>query len=118
MTTAVSVHLVVLANENGGGFNVQPGQQQAGGTAEWSTRSSLTVYGTVHQQIVVPDSSVYLFCPRLFFLCQGLAQDILSDLVEDACLGLCFEVHRAVKQGYFFLDDTDQESMRDFGERL
>lgn len=47
---------------------------------------------------------------------QGLAQDILSDLVEDACLGLCFEVHRAVKQGYFFLDDTDQESMRDFGE--
>uniref|UniRef100_A0A8D3DHH4 Ataxin-7-like protein 3 n=1 Tax=Scophthalmus maximus TaxID=52904 RepID=A0A8D3DHH4_SCOMX len=46
--------------------------------------------------------------------CQGLAQDILSDLVEDACLGLCFDVHRAVKQGYFFLDDTDQESMRDF----
>ncbi|KAI4807992.1 hypothetical protein KUCAC02_027756 [Chaenocephalus aceratus] len=45
---------------------------------------------------------------------EGLAQDILSDLVEDACLGLCFEVHRAVKQGYFFLDDTDQESMRDF----
>ncbi|TNN65309.1 Ataxin-7-like protein 3 [Liparis tanakae] len=45
---------------------------------------------------------------------EGLAQDILSDLLEDACLGLCFEVHRAVKQGYFFLDDTDQESMRDF----
>lgn len=51
-----------------------------------------------------------------FLPCQGLAQDILSDLVEDACLGLCFEVHRAVKQGYFFLDDTDQESMRDFGK--
>uniref|UniRef100_A0A3Q2WMU1 Ataxin 7 like 3 n=1 Tax=Haplochromis burtoni TaxID=8153 RepID=A0A3Q2WMU1_HAPBU len=47
---------------------------------------------------------------------EALAQDILSDLVEDACLGLCFEVHRAVKQGYFFLDDTDQESMRDFGD--
>ncbi|XP_061613018.1 ataxin-7-like protein 3 [Phyllopteryx taeniolatus] len=45
---------------------------------------------------------------------EGLAQDILSDLVEDACLGLCFEAHRAVKQGYFFLDDTDQESLRDF----
>uniref|UniRef100_A0A087XIL4 Ataxin-7-like protein 3 n=1 Tax=Poecilia formosa TaxID=48698 RepID=A0A087XIL4_POEFO len=45
---------------------------------------------------------------------EAMAQDILSDLVEDACLGLCFEVHRAVKQGYFFLDDTDQESMRDF----
>lgn len=47
---------------------------------------------------------------------QALAHDIYSDLVEDACLGLCFEVHRAVKQGYFFLDDTDQESMKDFGE--
>lgn len=32
MTTAVAAHLVLLANENGGGFNVQPGQQQAGGT--------------------------------------------------------------------------------------
>uniref|UniRef100_A0A4W5JSJ5 Ataxin-7-like protein 3 n=1 Tax=Hucho hucho TaxID=62062 RepID=A0A4W5JSJ5_9TELE len=45
---------------------------------------------------------------------EAVAQDILSDLVEDACLGLCFEVHRAVKQGYFFLEDTDQETMRDF----
>lgn len=35
--------------------------------------------------------------------------------MEDACLGLCFEVHRAVKQGYFFLDETDQESMKEFG---
>lgn len=41
--------------------------------------------------------------------------DIYSELVEDACLGLCFEVHRAVKQGYFFLDETDQESMKEFG---
>lgn len=38
--------------------------------------------------------------------------------MEDACLGLCFEVHRAVKQGYFFLDETDQESMKDFGESV
>ncbi|XP_060757850.1 ataxin-7-like protein 3 [Neoarius graeffei] len=45
---------------------------------------------------------------------EALAHDIYSDLVEDACLGLCFEVHRAVKQGYFFLDETDQESMKDF----
>ncbi|NXW58679.1 AT7L3 protein, partial [Eurystomus gularis] len=34
--------------------------------------------------------------------------------VDDACLGLCFEVHRAVKCGYFFLDDTDPDSMKDF----
>ncbi|KAM9457773.1 ataxin-7-like protein 3 [Clarias gariepinus] len=45
---------------------------------------------------------------------EALAHDIYSDLVEDACLGLCFEVHRAVKQGYFFLDEMDQESMKDF----
>ncbi len=54
----------------------------------------------------------------LCLLPQGFAQEILSDLVEDACLGLCFEAHRAVKQGYIFLDDTDQESMKDFGESL
>uniref|UniRef100_A0A3P8RA34 Ataxin-7-like protein 3 n=1 Tax=Astatotilapia calliptera TaxID=8154 RepID=A0A3P8RA34_ASTCA len=45
---------------------------------------------------------------------EALAHDIYSELVEDACLGLCFEVHRAVKQGYFFLDETDQESMKEF----
>ncbi|XP_023684942.1 ataxin-7-like protein 3 isoform X3 [Paramormyrops kingsleyae] len=45
---------------------------------------------------------------------EALAHDIYADLVEDACLGLCFEVHRAVKQGYFFLDETDQDSMKDF----
>lgn len=46
---------------------------------------------------------------------EALVHDIYSELVEDACLGLCFEVHRAVKQGYFFLDETDQESMKEFG---
>ncbi|XP_020560755.1 ataxin-7-like protein 3 isoform X2 [Oryzias latipes] len=45
---------------------------------------------------------------------EALVNDIYSELVEDACLGLCFEVHRAVKQGYFFLDETDQESMKEF----
>jgi hypothetical protein len=58
---------------------------------------------------------VVSFVTLLYSLLSSLAQDIYSDLVEDACLGLCFEVHRAVKQGYFFLDDTDQESMKDFG---
>ncbi|KAF3846076.1 hypothetical protein F7725_003154 [Dissostichus mawsoni] len=46
---------------------------------------------------------------------EALVHDIYSELVDDACLGLCFEVHRAVKQGYFFLDETDQESMKEFG---
>lgn len=47
---------------------------------------------------------------------QAIAHEIYTELVEDACLGLCFEVHRAVKCGYFFLDDTDPDSMKDFGE--
>lgn len=51
-----------------------------------------------------------------FLVLQAIAHDIYTDLVEDACLGLCFEVHRAVKCGYFFLDDTDPDSMKDFGE--
>uniref|UniRef100_A0A8C6UPY4 Ataxin-7-like protein 3 n=1 Tax=Neogobius melanostomus TaxID=47308 RepID=A0A8C6UPY4_9GOBI len=45
---------------------------------------------------------------------EALVHDIYSELVDDACLGLSFEVHRAVKQGYFFLDETDQESMKEF----
>lgn len=40
MTTAVTAHLIVLANENGGGFNVRPGQQQAGGTVKKIDRVS------------------------------------------------------------------------------
>lgn len=61
--------------------------------------------------------SAVLFCVFLnyLFALQALVHDIYSELVEDACLGLCFEVHRAVKQGYFFLDETDQESMKEFG---
>ncbi|XP_006895729.1 PREDICTED: ataxin-7-like protein 3-like [Elephantulus edwardii] len=45
---------------------------------------------------------------------EAIAQEIYTDLIEDSCLGFCFEVHRAVKCGYFFLDDTDPESMKDF----
>uniref|UniRef100_A0A8C2UBG6 Ataxin-7-like protein 3 n=1 Tax=Coturnix japonica TaxID=93934 RepID=A0A8C2UBG6_COTJA len=45
---------------------------------------------------------------------EAIAHEIYAELVEDACLGLCFEVHRAVKCGYFFLDDTDPDSMKDF----
>lgn len=85
---------------------------------QWSEHTHTeSLLNTVHSTSA--ECVVGLTCVVLCALgssCQGLAQDILSDLVEDACLGLCFEVHRAVKQGYFFLDDTDQESMRDFGE--
>ncbi|RXM30800.1 Ataxin-7-like protein 3 [Acipenser ruthenus] len=45
---------------------------------------------------------------------EAMAHEIYTDLIDDACLGLCFEVHRAVKCGYFLLDETDPESMKDF----
>ncbi|KAH0520153.1 Ataxin-7-like protein 3 [Microtus ochrogaster] len=45
---------------------------------------------------------------------EAIAQEICADLVEYSCLGFCFEVLRAVKCGYFFLDDTDPDSMKDF----
>ncbi|KAM9295959.1 ataxin-7-like protein 3 [Gastrophryne carolinensis] len=45
---------------------------------------------------------------------EAIAHDIYTDLLEDTCLGLSFEVHRAVKCGYFLLDETDPESMKDF----
>ncbi|XP_039596579.1 ataxin-7-like protein 3 [Polypterus senegalus] len=45
---------------------------------------------------------------------EAIAHEIFNDLIDDACLGLCFDVHRAVKCGYFFLDETDPESMKDF----
>ncbi|XP_029429237.1 ataxin-7-like protein 3 isoform X2 [Rhinatrema bivittatum] len=45
---------------------------------------------------------------------EAIAHEIYTDLIEDSCLGLCFEVHRAVKCGYFFLDDTDPDCTKDF----
>ncbi|XP_064421496.1 ataxin-7-like protein 3 isoform X1 [Latimeria chalumnae] len=45
---------------------------------------------------------------------EAIAHELYTDLIEDVCLGLCFDVHRAVKCGYFFLDETDPDSMKDF----
>ena len=38
---------------------------------------------------------------------EAIAQEIYVDLIEDSCLGFCFEVHRAVKCGYFYLEFAD-----------
>lgn len=59
MTTAVSAHLVVLANENGGGFDVQPGQQQAGGTVEEEDRG-MTLQ--THLQIQITSAGLRQSC--------------------------------------------------------
>ncbi|XP_055478727.1 ataxin-7-like protein 3B [Psammomys obesus] len=46
---------------------------------------------------------------------EAIAQEIYVDLIEDSCLGFCFEVHRAVKCGYFHLEFADTGSVKDFG---
>lgn len=46
---------------------------------------------------------------------EAIAQEIYVDLIEDSCLGFCFEVHRAVKCGYFYLEFAEPGSMKDFG---
>ncbi|XP_036045479.1 ataxin-7-like protein 3B [Onychomys torridus] len=48
---------------------------------------------------------------------EAIAQEIYVDLIEDSCLGLCFEVHRAVKCGYFFLEFADTGSVKDLGSQ-
>ncbi|CAO2624459.1 Ataxin-7-like protein 3 [Lemmus lemmus] len=45
---------------------------------------------------------------------EAIFQELYADVVQDSCLGFSFEVHWAVKCGYFFLDDTDPDSMKDF----
>ncbi|XP_012368512.1 ataxin-7-like protein 3B [Octodon degus] len=45
---------------------------------------------------------------------EAIAQDIYVDLMEDSCLGFCFEVHQAVKRSYFYLKFTETGSVKDF----
>lgn len=106
-----------FSNENGGYAPVRPRQHQAGG--QWTYKyifCTILSFNCFPQTNCVCLSSVLCAVNILLsFTLQALVHDIYSELVEDACLGLCFEVHRAVKQGYFFLDETDQESMKEFG---
>ncbi|KAL0613659.1 Ataxin-7-like protein 3B [Plecturocebus cupreus] len=46
---------------------------------------------------------------------EAIAQEIYIDLTEDSCLGFCFEVHRAVKCGYSYLEFAEAGSLKDFG---
>lgn len=46
---------------------------------------------------------------------EAIAQEIYVDLIDDSCLGFCFEVHRAVKCGYFYQEFADTGSVKDFG---
>ncbi|XP_005606542.1 ataxin-7-like protein 3B [Equus asinus] len=46
---------------------------------------------------------------------EAIAQEIYVDLIEDSCLGFCFEVHRAVKCGYFYLEFAETGNVKDFG---
>ncbi|XP_031235952.1 ataxin-7-like protein 3B [Mastomys coucha] len=46
---------------------------------------------------------------------EAIAQEIYVDLIDDSCLGFCFEVHRAVKCGYYYPEFADTGSVKDFG---
>ncbi|XP_078581546.1 ataxin-7-like protein 3 [Branchiostoma floridae x Branchiostoma japonicum] len=48
--------------------------------------------------------------------CQlvNYAPDVLSELVDDVVLGLCFDVHRSCKMGTFFVDDVDPAELKEF----
>ncbi|XP_021038021.1 ataxin-7-like protein 3B [Mus caroli] len=46
---------------------------------------------------------------------EAIVQEIYVDLIDDSCLGFCFEVHRAVKCGYFYQEFADTGSVKDFG---
>nr|XP_011424902.1 ataxin-7-like protein 3 isoform X2 [Crassostrea gigas] len=44
---------------------------------------------------------------------ETLVSDVMYELIDDVTLGLCFEVHRACKNGTLFLGDTDPKSQRE-----
>ncbi|CAH1241904.1 ATXN7L3 [Branchiostoma lanceolatum] len=48
--------------------------------------------------------------------CQlvNYAPDVLTELVDDVILGLCFDVHRSCKMGTFFVDDVDPAELKEF----
>lgn len=39
---------------------------------------------------------------------------IWDEVIDEVVLGLCFEVHREVKMGFIFLDETDEESEKKY----
>ncbi|XP_076455945.1 ataxin-7-like protein 3 isoform X2 [Babylonia areolata] len=45
---------------------------------------------------------------------QSVLVSVMEELIEDQCLGLCFEVHRACRTGAFLIADTDPESAENF----
>lgn len=38
-----------------------------------------------------------------------IASTMVEELIDDVTLGVCFEAHRAAKQGYLFIDDDGEE---------
>ncbi|KAK2094590.1 Ataxin-7-like protein 3B [Saguinus oedipus] len=46
---------------------------------------------------------------------EAIAQELYVELIEDSCLVFYFEVHRAVKCGYSYLEFAEAGSMEHFG---
>ena len=42
---------------------------------------------------------------------SNILQIIFSDILDEILLGFCFEVHRASKLGFLFIDETSIEEL-------
>ena len=45
---------------------------------------------------------------------ENTLKAVFQEIVDDLSLGVVFDVHRAVKKGYFLLSDTDDEALKQF----
>ncbi|XP_074652353.1 ataxin-7-like protein 3 [Tubulanus polymorphus] len=45
---------------------------------------------------------------------QSVFNDVMSELVDEVCLGMAFETHRAAKAGTLFLANTDPDCQKEF----
>ncbi|KAG1661334.1 Ataxin-7-like protein 3 [Nymphon striatum] len=46
---------------------------------------------------------------------ERVIKEVWSDMVDESVLGLCFDVHRSVKLGTFFLDEMKEEEIANSG---
>lgn len=45
---------------------------------------------------------------------DSVMESWMNELIDDVSYGLCFEIHRSCKKGYFLMDETDLESHKQF----
>lgn len=45
---------------------------------------------------------------------ENVLDEYMMELIDEVTCGLCFEIHRSCKKGFFFLDESDAESLKQF----